>query len=164
MSFGIQLRGRRPDLAIFDGEKVRAVAEQAAENGEFSLTLDGQTVRGHRWSDAERVWVRVHGRTFAFDRRAMRTTSKADGREEVRADMPGTVVALHTSVGARVASGEPLLTLESMKLQVEVVAERAGVVAAIHVAANDTFERGASLVVIQIGNTEEGEKNEKVSP
>ena len=60
--------------------------------------------------------------------------------------MPGNIVACHTEVGAAVAFGDRLVTIESMKLQMTISAPRSGTVARIHLAENINFERGAVLV------------------
>ena len=60
--------------------------------------------------------------------------------------MPGRVVAVHAGVGEEVAAGTPLVVVEAMKMQNELLAPRAGTVLRICVAAGDTVERGAILV------------------
>ena len=62
--------------------------------------------------------------------------------------MPGTVVTIHKKEGERVTAGEPILTVESMKLQATIAADHDATIATIPVAANGTFERGAVLVVL----------------
>jgi biotin carboxyl carrier protein len=64
----------------------------------------------------------------------------------VRAPMPGRVVAVQTRLGEEVAAGAPLVVVEAMKMQNELLAPRAGTVLRIAVAAGDTVERGAILV------------------
>ena len=70
--------------------------------------------------------------------------------------MPGTLVAHHVEIGAEVALGARLVTIESMKLQVTIAAPRAGVVARLHVAEGATFERGAVLVSLAPSAPQEG--------
>ena len=65
---------------------------------------------------------------------------------DVRAPMPGRVVAVHAGIGDEVAAGAPLVVVEAMKMQNELLAPRAGTVLRISVAAGDTVERGAILV------------------
>jgi biotin carboxyl carrier protein len=65
---------------------------------------------------------------------------------DVRAPMPGRVVAVHARLGDEVAAGAPLVVVEAMKMQNELLAPRAGTVLRIRVAAGDTVERGAILV------------------
>jgi pyruvate carboxylase len=59
---------------------------------------------------------------------------------EVGAPIPGLVTALAVSVGAKVAKGDKLLTLEAMKMQTTIYASAAGVVEEICVQNGDAVE------------------------
>ncbi|HTL72506.1 MAG TPA: biotin/lipoyl-containing protein, partial [bacterium] len=59
---------------------------------------------------------------------------------EVGAPIPGLVTALAVSVGAKVAKGDKLLTLEAMKMQTTIYASADGVVDEICVANGDAVE------------------------
>jgi pyruvate carboxylase subunit B len=65
--------------------------------------------------------------------------------QQVRAYMPGRVVALLVAEGDAVTAGQGLVVLEAMKMQNEIVAEHAGVVKRIHVAAGESVDGGAPL-------------------
>ena len=65
--------------------------------------------------------------------------------------MPGTVLRVLCEVGAGVAAGAPLLVLEAMKMEHEVVAPAAGTVTALPVAAGDQVSAGQVLAVIGEG-------------
>jgi pyruvate carboxylase len=67
---------------------------------------------------------------------------KADSAKpnEVGAPIPGLVTALAVSVGAKVAKGDKLLTLEAMKMQTTIYAPADGVVDEICVANGDALE------------------------
>jgi propionyl-CoA carboxylase alpha chain len=65
------------------------------------------------------------------------------------APLPGTIGRLATKVGAQVAAGDLLLTLEAMKLEHPVLAPTAGVVADLPVTAGDQVELGTVLAVIR---------------
>ncbi len=60
--------------------------------------------------------------------------------------MPGTVVQLRVQPGTAVSAGETLVVLESMKMEISIAAPRDGSIAAVHVAAGDQVERGATLI------------------
>jgi propionyl-CoA carboxylase alpha chain len=62
--------------------------------------------------------------------------------------MPGSVVRVHTGVGAQVEAGDPLVTLEAMKMEHVVVASAAGRVAEIGVTAGRQVARGDVVAVI----------------
>ncbi len=64
---------------------------------------------------------------------------------QVRAYMPGRVVSVLVEEGAAVEAGQGLIVLEAMKMQNEIVADHAGVVKKIHVAAGDSVDGGAPL-------------------
>jgi 3-methylcrotonyl-CoA carboxylase alpha subunit len=53
--------------------------------------------------------------------------------EQVRAPMPGLVVAIQAGPGTAVVAGQPLIIMEAMKMQMEIRAPRAGVVREIRV-------------------------------
>ncbi len=70
------------------------------------------------------------------------------GPVEVRAIIPGRVVAVLVAVGESVEAGQQVLVVEAMKMQNELRAPREGAVERIGVAVGDTIEVGDLLVVI----------------
>jgi pyruvate carboxylase len=52
--------------------------------------------------------------------------------------MPGMVVTVAVKVGQKVAKGDPLLSMEAMKMETMLSAEHDAVVHAIHVRAGET--------------------------
>ncbi|MFJ4225050.1 acetyl/propionyl/methylcrotonyl-CoA carboxylase subunit alpha [Microbacterium sp. NPDC089695] len=88
--------------------------------------------------DEGAVWVAESGRTLRLrplDRRARLRHRIAGRRHETvaaepegRAPMPGSVVAVHVGEGALVEAGQPLVSIEAMKMEHQVVAPRDGTV------------------------------------
>ena len=70
------------------------------------------------------------------------------GESDVRAPMPGAVVAVHVNAGSVVEAGQPLVTLEAMKMEHVVVAPSAGTVSAVAVTPEEQVTRGQILVVL----------------
>jgi biotin carboxyl carrier protein len=68
------------------------------------------------------------------------------GSGNVTAPMPGRVVLVRTRVGDAVELGAPLVVVEAMKMQNELVAPRSGTVSRVLVKEGDTVDRGATLV------------------
>jgi propionyl-CoA carboxylase alpha chain len=64
------------------------------------------------------------------------------------APMPATVVRVDVAVGDRVEAGQPLLWLEAMKMQHEVVAPADGIVTSLSVAPGSQVELGTVLAVV----------------
>ena len=70
------------------------------------------------------------------------------GPTEVRAIIPGRVVAVTVAVGDTVEAGQQLLVVEAMKMQNELRAPRAGTVERVSVGPGQTVDIGTVLVVI----------------
>ncbi len=156
MSSRVQLDGRelvaeviarRPGLVLRIGTAEYAVDQHPVSGAEFAIGVNGVIHRGWRCRVHDTLYVRLDGRSYALRLPAASGTEEGgDSQAEVRATMPGVVVAVHCSAGEAVQAGDRLLTLESMKLQMTVVASHAATVERVHVSAEGTFERGALLV------------------
>jgi len=68
--------------------------------------------------------------------------------EEVRAEMVSTVLKVSVSEGDTVKDGETLVILESMKMEIPIIAEASGTVRRVCVAKNDSVQAGDLIVVI----------------
>lgn len=68
---------------------------------------------------------------------------------EIQAPMQGTIVEVQVKVGDLVRRGQPVLIMESMKLEHVIEAEIAGVVRSVSVVAGATVKEGESLVRIE---------------
>jgi acetyl/propionyl-CoA carboxylase alpha subunit len=98
------------------------------------------TIRGGRIPVSVLSW---RERTLA---EAAAAGAGADGPLEIRATLPGLVVAVRISVGAEVSAGDSLLTIEAMKMQNEIRAPRDGVIGQVAVSANQPVAAGVLLV------------------
>jgi biotin carboxyl carrier protein len=68
--------------------------------------------------------------------------------EDVKAHITGVVFQITTKAGDRLAAGDPVIVLESMKMEIPVEAPRAGVVREIKVAEGQTVQEGDTVAVI----------------
>jgi acetyl-CoA carboxylase biotin carboxyl carrier protein len=67
---------------------------------------------------------------------------------EVRAELSATVWKVVTEVGAVVAEGDELMILESMKMEIPVMAPGAGTVAELRVAEESKVSEGDVVAVL----------------
>ena len=72
----------------------------------------------------------------------------AGGPLEIRAIIPGRIVAVAVAPGDTVEAGQTLLAVEAMKMQNELRAPRAGTVTRVAAGAGATVELGDVLVVL----------------
>ena len=84
----------------------------------------------------------------SLDADSVKTRAKAEpgNAKHVAAPMPGAVVGVAVAVGEEVASGQKLLTLEAMKMETTLYAERQGRVAEVLVRPGTQVE-GGDLVI-----------------
>ena len=68
--------------------------------------------------------------------------------EEVRAEMVANVWKVVVAEGDTVEDGDTLVILESMKMEIPVVAESAGTVSALSVAEGDVVQEGDLIATI----------------
>jgi acetyl-CoA carboxylase biotin carboxyl carrier protein len=69
-------------------------------------------------------------------------------RIEIKSEITGTVWQLRTKPGDRVESGDTLLVIESMKMEIPVITEDAGTVKEILVKEKDPVAEGQIVAVV----------------
>jgi acetyl-CoA carboxylase biotin carboxyl carrier protein len=69
--------------------------------------------------------------------------------EEIRAEMVANVWKVVTSAGAQVEDGDTLVILESMKMEIPVLAESSGKVTQLAVNEGDVVQEGDLIAVIE---------------
>ena len=67
---------------------------------------------------------------------------------QVRTEVAGSVWKVEVAIGQRVAAGDALVIVESMKMEIPVEAPAAGTVTEIRVAEGDRLAEGAVVVVL----------------
>lgn len=70
------------------------------------------------------------------------------GAHVQNAPMPGTILDIHVNVGDVVKANQPVMVLEAMKMENEVVADQDGTIASIAVAKGDMVNPGDELFSI----------------
>lgn len=67
----------------------------------------------------------------------------------VESELVANVIAVHVAAGQSVAVGDELALLESMKMEIPVLAEIPGTVVEVKVSSGDVVQEGEVLVVIE---------------
>lgn len=136
----------RTEAVFVDGTPVQ-IRKLAA--GSFVGIHGGHTERLRAVAHGDTIYVQLRGRSFQLKRidptRAS-TPDAAVGAGASHAPMPGVVVSLLVAEGQQVRKGDPLLVIESMKLQMTISASLAGEVAELPLAVGQTFQRNDMLV------------------
>lgn len=139
---------------LVDGEAVVADAVAVREARLYSILIDDRSHEVAVLERTGRLRLRVDGRDVALSlvdereeaARARGGTVPTD--IEIRAPMPGLVVAVHVAEGDAVAEGASICTLEAMKMENEIVVPRGGTVSALRAAAGTKVDGGDLLAVV----------------
>ena len=69
-------------------------------------------------------------------------------RDEVKAHITGVVFQVVTKPGDKVGAGDPIIVLESMKMEIPVEAPRAGTVSEVRVKEGETVQEGDTVALL----------------
>jgi acetyl-CoA carboxylase biotin carboxyl carrier protein len=69
--------------------------------------------------------------------------------EEIRAELVANVMAVSVTEGDSVSDGDPLVVLESMKMEIPVLTEIDGTVSTLAVRAGDVVQEGDLIAVVE---------------
>jgi acetyl-CoA carboxylase biotin carboxyl carrier protein len=70
-------------------------------------------------------------------------------RFEAKTEVAGVIALIETRVGDRIESGDPVLFVESMKMQIPVIVEEAGTLRQITVAKGDVVAEGQVVAILE---------------
>lgn len=118
-------------------------------NGSYTVVVDGQQynvqiIGGNASVQAAPAAVAAPAAPVA----APAAAAPVSNANEIRAELPGSVFKLVAQAGAKVNAGDKIMILEAMKMEIDVVAPRDGVVSSILVQPNDKIEAGQVLAIL----------------
>lgn len=132
------------------GERELAFTTAAKEGG-FDLTLDGVKSQVAAVIGGHELYLRT--RNGRFDLHWVDPfggeSEEQIGEDKIAAPLPGTVVAVLAEEGAKLEKGEPILTLEVMKMEQTLRAPFAGVLKSIRCKVGDIVQEGVELAVVE---------------
>ncbi|WP_345986235.1 biotin/lipoyl-containing protein [Sulfurimonas sp. HSL-1656] len=112
-------------------------------SGNYTVVVDGQKFSVQvAEGDANIQVTAVQGEAAAP------AAAPAGEGEEIKALLPGNVWKVVANPGQSVAEGEKIMILESMKMEIDVLAPRGGVIKSINVNVNDKVVEGQVVAVI----------------
>lgn len=142
---------------LMNGDPVEVDFEPMGHTGLYSLLVNNESFEA-LVEQRDGIWnVLFRGKLYevtVVDERAMMLRARADmlesdtGEITIKAPMPGLVVDVVVEVGQEVDKGDVCVILESMKMENELKASRAGRVERINVKAGDSVEQNQVMVVI----------------
>ena len=139
--FRVRIAGRQGELEV----------TLLGRAGATAVTAEGRVVtffpsQGGLVAHPGRERVEVSARP---PRTAQGAAGQGAGESSVRAPMPGRVLKLLVVEGQTVSAGTPLVVVEAMKMENELLATRAGVVKRVRVQVGDTVERDSAILELE---------------
>lgn len=123
----------------------------------YSMLIDGKSYEAYVTAGEDELQVLLLGRQYPVkveDEREKRLKSSVGGKVQesgefqLKAPMPGLVVAIPVTDGQQVEKGQVLVILESMKMQNELKSPRAGNIERIKVKAGESVEQRQILLSV----------------
>ena len=137
-------------VAVVDGSELRFEIDELGSDT-IRFRTDGMMELVRFLRDGDRLYVLHRGVTIAvrdLTLAAPVSAAAAGGDGKVRAAMNGRVVAVLVKAGEQVAAGQPVMTLEAMKMEHVHTAGVAGTVSSIDVAEGEQVTTGRIVVEI----------------
>jgi biotin carboxyl carrier protein len=165
MKYITTVDGKEYQIEVVDEKHVRVgdrllQVDFESVNGQpvFSVILDGKSYESFI-SEGDEGWqVLMRGRQYQViveDEREKRLRAAAGGgvaeggEFNLKAPMPGLVVAIPVSEGQEIKKGQVLIILESMKMQNELKSPKDGVVERIRVKPGESVEQKQALLSVK---------------
>lgn len=129
----------RPVALSVEGE-FRRIVQLGHQRAQIQMAVKGET-----------VYIRAFDRCFRLrivDPVEQAAQETGGCSSSARAPMPGTVVQVQAAAGDWVIKGQPLITIESMKILTEIKAPRDGEVECVHLQPGESFQKRAVLVTL----------------
>lgn len=137
-----------------DGKPVRGTLLQASAPLYVVRLDDGRIISCEITTQGGQTAIQWHGQRWAttvnevFGEMSLEDDDNEASASELRAPMPGRIVAISAAVGTEIKRGDTVVVIEAMKMQNALSAQRAGTIQTIHVQPGDTVESGQLLAVI----------------
>jgi biotin carboxyl carrier protein len=116
------------------------------------IEMNGRRLRFHWTKQQHTTFLWLNGHYYALVHTQPHSavpTALAEPTLAVTARMPGTIVQVSVRPGERVTKNQPLLVMESMKMESVLRAPKAATVAKVDCKPGDIVEMGKALIVLE---------------
>ena len=115
----------------------------------YTVTVNGNQYQGQVEENVGATPVVKSVVPVATPAKAQTANSGEKGSIKVVSPMPGKILGIKANIGQAVKAGEPIVILEAMKMENEIVAPEDGVVASIEVSNGDAVEVSQVLATLK---------------
>ena len=150
-----QIKINREDAdqySVVIGEKEIKLKASSLSPNQYAILNGNDSVIGYAAEDDKSLYVHINGHVTKFDKVLDDKSNAAAGgdqfgsKDEVSTPMPGKVVKILVSVGEKVEAKQPLVIVESMKMENEIKAPVDSEIKSIHFKDGDLVEPGSPII------------------
>ncbi len=118
-------------------------------SGSYTVVVDGKSYSVQVAEGDAEITVAPSQSTPVATASVAPATSGGKGSLKILSQTPGNVWKILKAPGDSVAEGEQIMILEAMKMEIDIVAERAGIIKSIEVNVNDAVVDGQLLATME---------------
>lgn len=154
-TYSVTVESFEGNFKVTLGDRAYEVNASVMSRGVLSMIIDGRSVLAYTArSDGGRI-ICVGGISWLLGdagagQNATGTDATQTGDGVITTPMPGKIVEVHVKEGDVVEKEQPLLVLEAMKMQNDILSDVKGVVKEIHFRAGDQVRFGEPLIEIVV--------------
>ncbi|PNS08336.1 acetyl/propionyl/methylcrotonyl-CoA carboxylase subunit alpha [Solilutibacter silvestris] len=148
----LSIRGHGGDFDVREGDAVSELRGLRLQDGWLSGRIGDSQRRVQVSGDGERILLHDGESRLQLRRASLYRLNDDDGAtsgDRVAAPMPGRIVQVKIAVGDHVESGQLVMVMEAMKMELALKAPRAGVIAEVRVKEGDFVEADAALILLE---------------
>ena len=132
-----------------DGENIESpevIISKLDDRSRVSVNINGNLRFAHVAKVENKWWIHFDGDIFTISELEKGAKSSDNMEGGLSAPMPGTVLDVMVREGQRVREGQPLMTIEAMKMEHRIVSPKAGEVISINFNQGEKVDMGSVLV------------------
>jgi len=133
-----------------DGKEYKISVEEK-ENNIYEMELNGiaYTVEYENRPSINHIVAPANEMVPKTEQKSIAKVPEASVAYSVKAPIPGNIIKIAVKVGQHVKHGDSLLTLESMKMENDILSEKNAVVKAIYVKEGDAIMQDHALMDLE---------------
>ena len=150
--YSVEILALKPRLTVAVNGKPYTVSHISENNeGCQIIEINGLSFRATCLDSPEIAHIKINTKSYLLKKLDTGSSSQKEtlSGNIITAPMPGILVETYYREGDSVRKGDIILATESMKMQTNVAAPRDGAIKTLHFQANETFEKGATLVTLK---------------
>jgi acetyl/propionyl-CoA carboxylase alpha subunit len=134
-------------------------------NGVYRVDRGDRQLQAWAAGTGTSSWVYFDGRVYVLAPSESSTTHhEVDDEMALTSPMPATVASVNVTPGQSVATGDMLIMLEAMKMELPIVAPRSGRVRSVACRPGELVQPGIRLVELEPADPEPGTANSEREP